>query len=227
MLRTSKALGDETRLSIYRYLDAAPEEALSVNQLAEHFELHPNAVRQHLAKLEEAGLVVSQRATPTGSGRPQRLYRKRNILLGNGTLPRDFRLLSEMLLEFLATSGVTEGQLKAFGRRWGGDLVKEARQQLGEFITQDMVARLLRDRLLEWGFEPNLHAGLNGNIRVQVNNCIFHGVTPAYQKFVCSLMQGVIEGMIASTAGEHELTVQRGIVEGRDSCMLEVQLSTA
>ena len=44
-------------------------------ELTEHFGLNHNAIRQHLAKLVDADLVVEDKAPSTGRGRPRLSYR--------------------------------------------------------------------------------------------------------------------------------------------------------
>ena len=66
----ARALGDPTRNAIFRYIDAA-SDPVGVAELTDHFGLNHNAIRQHLAKLRDAGLVVEELATPSGPGRPR------------------------------------------------------------------------------------------------------------------------------------------------------------
>ncbi len=66
----ARALGDPTRNAIFRYVDAA-SDPVGVAELTDHFGLNHNAIRQHLAKLRDAGLVVEELATPSGPGRPR------------------------------------------------------------------------------------------------------------------------------------------------------------
>ena len=54
------ALGDPTRHSIFRYV-AAKRRPVDVAELTAHVGLHHNAVRQHLARLVDAGLVEEPR----------------------------------------------------------------------------------------------------------------------------------------------------------------------
>ncbi len=70
----ARALGDPTRNAIFRYIDAA-SDPVGVAELTDHFGLNHNAIRQHLAKLRDAGLVVEELAAPSGPGRPPLRYR--------------------------------------------------------------------------------------------------------------------------------------------------------
>ncbi|MEM7342309.1 MAG: helix-turn-helix domain-containing protein [Actinomycetota bacterium] len=53
-----------------RIVDALKRRALTGPELAERFDLTPEAVRQHLHSLRTGGLVTSGPRTPTGAGRP-------------------------------------------------------------------------------------------------------------------------------------------------------------
>ncbi len=70
----ARALGDPTRYAVFERLREAGEP-LGVAQLAKEFALHANAIRLHLAKLRDAGLVVEETAAPRGRGRPPLVYR--------------------------------------------------------------------------------------------------------------------------------------------------------
>ncbi|MDQ1500165.1 MAG: hypothetical protein QOI86_3505, partial [Actinomycetota bacterium] len=72
--RQAKALGDPTRHAIFRAVaDAAGP--IDVATLTARFELNHNAIRQHLAKLCAAGLVIEEVGPSTGRGRPRLQYR--------------------------------------------------------------------------------------------------------------------------------------------------------
>lgn len=54
-----KALGDETRLSLFKQL--AKHERICVSQLAEKLSVSPACVSQHMTILQSAGLVARSR----------------------------------------------------------------------------------------------------------------------------------------------------------------------
>src|SRR5438105_8346988 len=95
-----KALADDTRYRLYRYLGLSGRP-VSVRELSRGLSLHPNTVRPHLRRLEEAGLVTREIRRTTGAqtvGRPQTLYSAAEVPSGEG---RDYRLLAEMLAGLL------------------------------------------------------------------------------------------------------------------------------
>jgi predicted ArsR family transcriptional regulator len=71
--RQARALGDPTRYQIFRYVSEAAEP-VSVAEITAHVKLHHNGVRQHLAKLCEAGLLLEE-TVRVGPGRPSLRYR--------------------------------------------------------------------------------------------------------------------------------------------------------
>src|SRR5688500_3748878 len=69
----ARALGDPTRHGIFRAI-AEADGPVGVAELTERFQVNHNAIRQHLAKLVAAQLVVETQAMATGRGRPRFLY---------------------------------------------------------------------------------------------------------------------------------------------------------
>jgi predicted ArsR family transcriptional regulator len=69
---------------------------LSVEELSKGLEITRNAVRQHLATLEVAGLVAAGATRPSGGGRPQQLY----VLteLGSEMAQRQYSWLAQLIV---------------------------------------------------------------------------------------------------------------------------------
>jgi len=225
LLKTSKALGDETRLSIYRYLQDKKNVPASVQKLADHFMFHPNAIRQHLAKLEEAGLVFSEPVRVIGSGRPQRVYRSKGPLQGMELLPRDYKMLSEILLEFIGSSRFSIDEVKAFGRRWGE---KKIRTEIGKAAISRApheIARLLVSQFSGWGFDPQLISTSDRHIDIRLQNCIFREVVEFHPDLVCPLLHGVLEGFLSPFMGQQKTALKNGIAHGQEFCQVLVSLN--
>src|SRR5690606_9910173 len=73
MPKQAKALGDPTRHAIFRHI-AQAGRAVGVAELTDQFPFNHNAIRQHLAKLVAADLVVETTAPAVGRGRPRLVY---------------------------------------------------------------------------------------------------------------------------------------------------------
>src|SRR5688500_12178248 len=92
-LEVHKALADDTRYRLYRYLGLAGRPA-SVQEMSRRLSLHPNTLRPHLRRLEEAGLVERELRKGPSVGRPQTLYSLREAAPAQTS---DHRLLAEIL----------------------------------------------------------------------------------------------------------------------------------
>src|SRR5712691_4386201 len=96
-LEVHKALADDTRHRLYRYLRLSGR-AVSVRELATRLSLHPNTLRPHLRRLEEVGLVSRETNRAPAVGRPQTLYAATQPEDRAG---RDHRLLADILASLL------------------------------------------------------------------------------------------------------------------------------
>ena len=96
MLAVLKALGDETRFSMYREL-ASSTHPLSAHDLADQLGIHANTVRLHLERLREAGLVEVEAVHRGTVGRPQHVYALASGAPGLGFDPPSYTLLAGLL----------------------------------------------------------------------------------------------------------------------------------
>jgi len=189
----ARALGDPTRNAIFRYIDAA-SDTVGVAELTDHFGLNHNAIRQHLARLRDAGLVVEEHATPSGPGRPALRYRPNPGAAGRWDSNSPYEQLSALLIELLQTGGDPRTVGRAAGRR----LAKAARG------TTDRV-RLLETLTRRLGFEPRT-VERRGGVEVVLDRCPFVATATAAPEIVCELHRGLAEGVVES--GPHGAQVR-------------------
>src|SRR3954469_6436072 len=96
LLAVLKALGDETRFSMYQEL-AGSTAALTATELADRLGLHANTVRLHLERMREAGLVDVEPVHRGTGGRPQHVYRLSSGAPGIAFDPPSHALLAGLL----------------------------------------------------------------------------------------------------------------------------------
>jgi predicted ArsR family transcriptional regulator len=192
LLSQSRALGDPTRNAVFVYLRDAPGP-VGVGELTAHFGLNHNAIRQHLAKLEQAGLVVAESSVPTGPGRPPRRYRPTPGAAERwgGTSP--FETLAMLLLELLHSGRPPLDVGREAGRR----LAAEHGRRADAVEVLDAVARRL-------GFEPELQPTRTG-VDVVLRRCPFVGPASASPGVVCELHRGIAEGIAEHATGDAEV----------------------
>ena len=113
-----KALADDTRYRLYRYLRLSGRP-VSIRELSTRLSLHPNTLRPHLRRLEEAGLAASEVHRVATVGRPQVMY---TAVAREEREGRDYRLLGEILAGLIGGKRLLE-RAEAVAREWGAYLV--------------------------------------------------------------------------------------------------------
>ena len=148
-LDVHKALADDTRYRLYRYVGLAGRP-VSVREMSRRLSLHPNTLRPHLRRLEEVGLISRETRKAATVGRPQTLYRVREV---EDRAERDYRLLAEMLI------GLVRGkrsliQAEELARQWGAYLgAREGPKPSLRARTGPSLAAL-QEAMAEAGFDP-------------------------------------------------------------------------
>jgi predicted ArsR family transcriptional regulator len=182
----ARALGDPTRHAIFRHIEQA-SRPVGIAELNEHFPFNHNAIRQHLAKLVAAQLVVETTMRGIGRGRPRLLYEVNAAVGGQWGTNGPYERLSRLLVEIIRT-GLTPEEV---GRR-AADLFRVSTPS-GDVIA-DIAAAMARQ-----GFEPEICSARRGS-DIVLHNCPFGGVALADRQTVCSLHLGIAEGLADDTA---------------------------
>jgi predicted ArsR family transcriptional regulator len=199
LLVWNRALADPTRAAVFAYVrDAA--HPVGVAELTDHFGLNHNAIRQHLAKLRDAGLVLEEQGPPSGPGRPPLRYRPVAGAADRWGGASPFEALSGMLLDVL----IGEGTPREVGRRVGRRLAAEERNDhegRGNGRSDEDAVDVLEAVARRLGFEPRLQPTRAG-VDVVLERCPFVGPASASPDIVCSLHHGIAEGIAEETGGE-------------------------
>ena len=147
-IEVHKALADDTRYRLYRYLRLSGRP-VSVRELSIRLGLHVNTLRPHLRRLEEAGLITSEAQRGVASvGRPQTVY---SVVDREEREGRDYRLFAEIVAGHV-TGARQRSRAVASAREWGAYLVGE-RRRAGRPPPAVRTSRCCR-RLSEAGFDP-------------------------------------------------------------------------
>jgi predicted ArsR family transcriptional regulator len=192
----ARALGDPTRHAIYRYV-ADSGASVGIAELTEHFKLNHNAIRQHLAKLVDAGLVIETVAKGAGPGRPRLLYEIDQAADSRWGVNGPYERLSLLLAEIIRTGdSATE-----VGRRAGMRLRPPASAG-GDPITGMATAMAAQ------GFDPEVRAG-KGKVDIVLHRCPFESTALADPETVCTLHLGIAEGLAVGTGSVVEELIAR------------------
>jgi predicted ArsR family transcriptional regulator len=204
----AKALGDPTRHAIFRHISQAGR-AVGIAELNDQFPFNHNAIRQHLAKLVAAGLVVETKAPTTGRGRPRLVYEINPAVEGQWGTTGPYERLSRLLVEVIRT-GLDPEEV---GRR-AADVFRVPSPS-GDMVA-DVSAAMARQ-----GFEPEVRPQ-RGGAEIVLHNCPFATTAVADRDTVCALHLGIAEGLTDATATVTELVAHDPRKAG---CKLRIRLA--
>lgn len=215
LLAVLKALGDETRFSMYREL-ASSTTALTANELADRLGLHTNTVRLHLERLREAGLVDVEPVHRGTVGRPQHVYSLAPGAPGLGFDPPSYTLLAGLLAALAERVGADAEDAASAGHAWG---VEAGRRTRARSCVKALVGEM--DRL---GFDPSTVASA-GETDVAFMHCPFRELAEAYPELVCNLHRGICEGVVEEVGGG--TVAEFATLYDRDPCRVTVAVEVA
>jgi len=218
LYETARALGEETRFNIYRAI-CISDDPIAVSSLADAFSLHPNAIRQHLARLEQAGLVVSRADRDgVGAGRPRRLYESSPRPLEFTHPPHSMRSLVAVLAEAIDALPSDHRTLVRFGRSWGRSWATRRKRELNGSSPRSRRGRaeLLARELRDWGWRPTTTRE-GPRMRLSTGHCLFREVIGADTNGrCCALEEGLLSGLVEALVNGHAKVVRA------DGCHLSV-----
>lgn len=182
----ARALGDPTRHEIFRYL-AEADRPVDVPELTAHFGFNHNAIRQHLAKLVEAHLVVERKAPASGRGRRRMLYSPHPSADSRWGVLGPYERLSLLLTE-VVRSGDAPVEV---GRR-------AARQRVRGMLAGEGPLDVLVDQMARFGFDPVVEQH-GTQTEVVLQECPFATTALADPETICALHLGLAEGVAEDT----------------------------
>jgi len=212
----ARALGDPTRHELFRRLRDAPGP-VDVATLTRHVGLHHNAVRQHLAKLVAAGLVVERTARPRGRGRPRLEYAVDPRSDARWGAIGPYERLAVLLAEIVRTGDSPEEVGRREGRR-RARLAAEARAA----DPADEPVDALVDLMERMGFDPSVQRR-GGTADLTLRRCPFASAVFTDPDTVCGLHLGLARGIAEEVGG---FAVDELVVEDPRLAPCHVRCST-
>lgn len=210
LYETARALGEETRFKVYRAI-CVSDDPVGVSTLAQAFSLHPNAIRQHLARLEQAGLVVSRADREGGgAGRPRRLFEPSPQPLEFAHPPHSMRALVAVLAEAVDSLPSDHRTLVRFGRGWGRSWATRRKRELNGSAPRSRRGRaeLLAGELRDWGWRPST-VRESGRLRLSTGHCLFRDVIGAETNGrCCALEEGLLTGLVEALLNGHARVIR-------------------
>jgi predicted ArsR family transcriptional regulator len=215
LLAVLKALGDETRFSMYQEL-AGSTAPLSATELAARLGLHANTVRLHLERLREAGLVDVEAIHRGKVGRPQHVYSLAPGAPGLGFDPPSYTLLAGLLASIAERVGADADDATAAGHAWGAEAGRRTRAR--------SCAKALSGEMQRLGFDPaSVEHGATTDMAFL--HCPFRELAEAYPELVCNLHRGICEGVVEAVGGGS--VEEFATLYDRDPCRVTVATEVA
>lgn len=219
-LKITNVLSDPTRYYIYQYITKRHQE-VTVQEVAENFNIHPNVARLHLSKLEDVNMLASETKKTGKGGRPSRLYRLSDDVIQLHFPFRDYMLLSKVAIETMLTLGEAGKQaLYTTGKRFGTEVIEQeiAKRPHVDELDFDQKLTILKSAATLAGLYPEFEVnGEKTKIYFQIYNCPFKEVAEDHEA-VCTMHHEFLKGMFEALFDSVELVEKENIAAGCESC---------
>lgn len=229
-LKITNVLSDPTRYYIYQYITNRHQE-VTVQEVADHFNIHPNVARLHLSKLEDVNMLASETKKTGKGGRPSRLYRLSDDVIQLHFPFRDYMLLAKVAIETMVSLG-EEGKKALFltGKRFGAEVIEQevAKKSLASNELEfDQKLNILKSAATLAGFYPEFEVNENQTkIYFQIFNCPFKEVAKDHAETVCSMHQEFLKGMFEELFTSVELIEKENLIAGCNHCSYQAVVSS-
>jgi len=208
-------LAQPTRARLFALLGELKRPA-GTFELAERLKLHPNGVRIHLERMEEAGLVDRARIRD-GRGRPPDAWTISADARPGGSDPRGYQDLGRWLARALQASPRGLSGIEETGRQIGRELAPRDTNDDGGAFKASLTAL---------GFQPVAQPRKDG-VTYCLRNCPYRDAVHENPPAICALHKGMTRGLLDVLAPEARLSAFVPHDPDRAGCLIELRgLST-
>ncbi len=221
-LKITNVLSDPTRYYIYQYITKRHQE-VTVQEIADGFNIHPNVARLHLSKLEDVNMLVSETKKTGKGGRPSRLYRLSDDVIQLNFPFRDYQLLSNIAMETMLNLG-EQGKMALYitGKRFGAELIDQEVASIhhtSDDLSFEQRLNILKSAATMAGFYPDFEVSEEeSKIYFEIFNCPFKEVANEHTESVCGMHAEFLKGMFESLFSSVELIEKQNMFKGCHSC---------
>jgi predicted ArsR family transcriptional regulator len=178
-------LAQPTRARLFALLGELARPASTV-ELADQLGLHPNGVRLHLERLEQAGLVTRAREHRP-RGRPRDAWAVAPEARPAGEPPRAYGDLGRWLARALGSPRPGPAGVEETGREIGRELAPAGATDASESLPIALAAL---------GFQPHACCATDGSTTVTLRNCPYRDAVHESPEIVCALHRGITAGLL-------------------------------
>jgi predicted ArsR family transcriptional regulator len=179
-------LAQPTRAQLFALLGELRRPART-DELAGRLALHPNGVRLHLERLEDAGLVLRERERQ-GRGRPHDTWSISPDAQPGGDPPTAYANLGRWLVRAISAGGTRVRDVEATGRQIG--------RELAPHDTAASPEERIHGVLVAMGFQPQRRFDRAGRLTYCLENCPYRAAVHERPQVVCGLHRGLTRGLL-------------------------------
>ena len=180
---------------------------LTLEELSEYLKITRNAVRQHIAALENNGIVTEGVTRPSG-GRPEQLY----VLTDEGKefFPRNYSWFAQLMVESIAQESGVAGLRERLGSM-GAGVAQQLLSQNSVLKTREQKVEKLSEVMEELGYNTRSFAVNSDAPAIEADNCIFHNLAMKNPE-ICQFDLALLSTFTDSTVDHVECMAKGGNV---------------
>ena len=180
---------------------------LTLEELSEYLKITRNAVRQHVAALENNGIVTEGVTRPSG-GRPEQLY----VLTDEGKefFPRNYSWFAQLMVESIAQESGVAGLRERLGTM-GVGVAQQLLSQNSVLKTREQKVEKLSEVMEELGYNTRSFAVNSDALTIEADNCIFHNLAMKNPE-ICQFDLALLSTFTDSTVNHEECMAKGGNV---------------
>lgn len=205
-------LAQPTRARLFALLGELARPASTV-ELAERLELHPNGVRIHLERLEQADLVTRARERRP-RGRPRDAWAVAPKARPAGEAPRAYGDLGRWLVRALRSPRTGPDRVEETGREIGRELAAAGATDATESLPIALAAL---------GFQPDTSCTTDGSMTVTLHNCPYRDAVHESPEVVCALHRGITGGLLEVMDPDSRLAGFTARDPDRAGCLIQIE----
>lgn len=227
-LKVINALSDPTRYSIYQFV-LKKRSGVSVQEVANEFHIHPNVARLHLSKLEDVKIISSELNKTGKGGRPARLYKSSEQVVELSFPHREYKLLSNILLEAINKMKLADaGLLKEIGREYGKRIIENILKNMNKTKDQltfnEKLSVLASVSTVDGYCIETLETTDKNELDYHVYNCPFRELIH-HSADVCEMHVAYIHGLFEALFDDFDINQQETMLHDCSECIYHVKVA--
>ena len=199
----------------------AQTEPVGIDALVSATGLHANTLREHLEGLRDLGLVTRSAAPASGRGRPAWRYAATQES-ADDPRPEYAGLAVALARVIVRTSPDPARDARAAGVEWGDELAREHGVRAAGASTPAAARRAATEVFARMGFAPTADAE---HTEVRLTRCPLLQAAHQHPEVVCSVHQGIAEGLLAAAGDDPAATELVSFAEP-GACLLRLGRSS-